>query len=200
MEGREQYNSEAPAPLAHPRPTAPFPIAPSPFAAPPGINALTMPPDASHLWPQIAWLLIGAIPIAAVAWTVTHEEVFRELHDYCLDRSQGCRRLASRKFFYLFTCEYCFSHYVAAGYLLLTRFRLLIDDWRGYLIAGFALVYVANAYMSLYARLRVDITSERAIAKANEKIADLNEANAKCVSRRSGLSDPSTTDDAKPPL
>ena len=33
-------------------------------------------------------LLILALPVAAIAWTVTHEELFREFHDYCLDRSQ----------------------------------------------------------------------------------------------------------------
>ena len=64
---------------------------------------------------QVAWLLILAVPTASVAWTVTHEEVFREPREYCLQRSRKCRRLIERKFFYLFTCEYCFSHYVAAS-------------------------------------------------------------------------------------
>jgi len=52
--------------------------------------------------------------------------------------------LIERKFFYLFTCEYCFSHYIAAGFLLRTRFKLLYTDWRGYIIASFTLVRVAN--------------------------------------------------------
>jgi len=67
----------------------------------------------------------------------------------------------ARKFFYLFTCEYCFSHYVAAFFLWLTGYKLLLDDWRGYLIAGFALVWVANVYMSIFGRLRLGIRSER---------------------------------------
>ena len=29
-----------------------------------------------------------------------------------------CRRLLYRKFFYVFTCEYCFSHYVALFFML----------------------------------------------------------------------------------
>ncbi len=72
---------------------------------------------------QIAYLFLLAIPIACAAWTVTHEEVFREPREWCKARSQNWRPLVARKFFYLFTCEYCFSHYVAALFLILTRFR-----------------------------------------------------------------------------
>ena len=117
---------------------------------------------------QIAWLFILAVPIASIAWTVTHEEVFREPRDYCARKSQSCRRLLERKFFYLFTCEYCFSHYVAIFFLIITRYKLLYTDWRGYLIAGFALVWIANQYMSLYGRLRLDIKRERVEIKQVE--------------------------------
>jgi hypothetical protein len=110
---------------------------------------------------QIAVLLVLAIPIASIAWTVTHEEVFREPRDWCISRSKSCRRLFSRKLFYLFTCEYCFSHYVAAAFLIITRFTLLFDDWRGYLIAEFSLVWVANIYMSFFGRLRLEIQEDR---------------------------------------
>src|SRR5512146_1534498 len=95
---------------------------------------------------QIVFLFILAIPIACVAWTVTHEEVFREPREYCQRQSKNCPRLIQRKFFYLFTCEYCFSHYVTAAFLLITGYKLLYADWRGYLIALFALVWVANIY------------------------------------------------------
>src|ERR1041384_6618438 len=110
---------------------------------------------------QVAVLFVLAIPIACVAWTVTHEEVFREPRKYCSDKSQKCARLYQRKFFYIFTCEYCFSHYVTAFFLVITGYKLLYQDWRGYLIAGFALVWVANQYMSLFGRLRLDIKRER---------------------------------------
>jgi hypothetical protein len=69
---------------------------------------------------QILWLLLLAVPIACIAWTVTHEEVFREPREYCVKRSHEGRTLIERKFFYLFTCEYCFSHYVTIIFLLLT--------------------------------------------------------------------------------
>jgi hypothetical protein len=118
---------------------------------------------------EIAWLLLLAIPIATIAWTVTHEEVFRELHEWCVKKSKTCRRLYQRKFFYLFTCEYCFSHYVTIFFLCVTQFKLLMDDWRGYLIAGFALVGVANLYMSIFARLRLEIKHERVEIEKEEK-------------------------------
>lgn len=122
---------------------------------------------------QVIWLFLLAIPIAAIAWTVTHEEVFREPRDYCVRQSEINPRLLSRKFFFLFTCEYCFSHYVTIFFLIITRYKLLYDDWRGYLIGGFALVWVANQYMSVYAHLRLDIRKERVeIKHVEEKVKE----------------------------
>jgi hypothetical protein len=127
------------------------------------------PPSSTQWLLQIVWLLLLAIPIACVAWTVTHEEIFREPREYCVERSENARGLLARKFFYLFTCEYCFSHYVTIFFLILTRYRLLLDDWRGYLIAFFALVAVANVYMSSFGRLRQEVKSEKLEAKKKEK-------------------------------
>ena len=117
---------------------------------------------------QLFWLLIIAIPIASVAWTMTHEELFSEPRKLCEKHSQECRTLFQRKFFYLFTCEYCFSHWVTAFFLFITRFKLLFSDWRGYLIAGFSLVWVANVYMSFFARIRLDVKRERFEISAEE--------------------------------
>src|ERR1700748_1053405 len=97
---------------------------------------------------QIIWLFLLAIPIACIAWTVTHEEVFREPREYCIEKSKTCRTILQRKFFYLFTCEYCFSHYVTALLLIITGYHLLYDDWKGYLVGGFSVVWIANIYMS----------------------------------------------------
>ena len=116
----------------------------------------------------ILWLFIIALPIASMAWTITHEEVVREFRDVCLAKSTTCRRVYERKFFYLFTCEYCFSHYVTAIFLVITRYKLLFPDWRGYLIAGFSLVWVANVYMSLFGRIRLDLKRERVQLKKEE--------------------------------
>ena len=120
---------------------------------------------------QLVFLFVLALPIACVTWTVTHEEVLREPRDWCVARSQSCRTFLARKFFYLFTCEYCFSHYVAAFILFVTRFRLLYDDWRGYLIAGLSLVWLANLYMSFFGRLRLEIRGERVEIAAAESQA-----------------------------
>lgn len=115
-------------------------------------------------------LLIVALPVACAAWTVTHEEVFREPREFCKEKSETARALPKRKFFYLFTCEYCFSHYVSALALILFQFRLLYGGWRGYLVAWFALVWIANVYMNLYNRLRLDIKHEN-VAIAVEQTA-----------------------------
>ena len=132
-------------------------------------------PDSSQLWLQIIWLFVLALPIATISWTVTHEEIFREAREYCASRSQTCRGLLKRKFFYVFTCEYCFSHYVVAFFLFLTRYHLLLDDWRGYLLSFFALAGLTNVYLSLFGRLRVEIKSERLDIAAKEE-ADSNQA------------------------
>src|SRR6476469_6830887 len=117
---------------------------------------------------QILYLFFLAIPIACIAWTVTHEEVFREPREFCLRKSQDCQKLLQRKFFYLFTCEYCFSHYVTVFMLFVTRYKLLFTDWRGYFIAGFSLVWIANIYMSLFALMRVDLKKVKFEANIKE--------------------------------
>ncbi len=109
---------------------------------------------------QFVVLALLALPIACASWTVTHEEVFREPREFCKRKSQECGKLVQRKFFYLFTCEYCFSHYVTAIVLFGTRYQLLYTGWRGYIAAWLALVWVANVYMSLFNRLRLDIKHE----------------------------------------
>jgi hypothetical protein len=110
---------------------------------------------------QAAYLFLLAIPVACISWTVTHEEVFREPREFCIRRSKNGRSVITRKFFYLFTCEYCFSHYISLAMLLITRFHLLYDDWKGYLVAGFSLVWIANIYMGLYSLIRLDIKKEK---------------------------------------
>ncbi|MBC8053361.1 MAG: hypothetical protein H7Y13_09880 [Sphingobacteriaceae bacterium] len=128
---------------------------------------------------QITWLFMLAIPVACIAWTVTHEEVFKEPREFCVDRSQKAKRLIKRKFYYLFTCEYCFSHYVTAILLVITEFHLLFNDWRGYLISGFSIVWIANIYMSLYALIRIDLKKGRIINKIEEqKIQEEDQATA----------------------
>ena len=122
---------------------------------------------------QIIWLFVLAVPIACISWTVTHEEIFREPHEWCVRHSKNDRFLLTRKFFYLFTCEYCFSHYVTIGFLFFTDYKLLLNDWRGYILAGFSLVFMANIYMSLFALLRQAIKKEKVEIEKIETETDI---------------------------
>ena len=69
---------------------------------------------------QLFALLVLAMPVACVAWTATHEDIFREGREWCSVKSKACGKIYQRKFFYLFTCEYCFSHYVTIAVLIFT--------------------------------------------------------------------------------
>jgi hypothetical protein len=134
-------------------------------------------------------LLVLALPVAAISWTVTHEELFREFQSYCLDRSQTAQSLPLRKFFYLLTCEYCFSHYVSAAVVLMTGFHLLYSDWRGSIIAWLALVWVANHLISIYGRLRLGIRSERleiGLKEAVSERAGVKKVDERPQSRKAG--------------
>lgn len=117
---------------------------------------------------QIVTLFIIAIPVACIAWTVTHEEIFREPREFCSKKSDECNSILQRKFYYLFTCEYCFSHYVTAVFIFITGYQLLFEDWRGYLISFFAVVFMANVYMSLFGLLRQNLKSEKIEAKLKD--------------------------------
>ncbi len=117
---------------------------------------------------QVSTLFLLAIPIACIAWTVTHEEIFREPREYCERCSKARKSLLARKFFYVFTCEYCFSHYVTLLFLAFTGYHLLYESWIGYVVAGFSLVWVANFYMSIYNLLRTDIKKEKIHTKLKE--------------------------------
>jgi hypothetical protein len=118
---------------------------------------------------QVRDLFLLPLAIACISWTVTHEDVFKEPREYCIRKSKRCKKIVERKFFYLFTCEYCFSHYVTVLFLFITHYHLLFDDWRGYLIGGFALVWISNIYMSLFGFIRVGMKKERIEASLREK-------------------------------
>jgi hypothetical protein len=114
-----------------------------------------------YMGEQIIYLLIISIPVACISWTFTHENIFKEPREYCIRKSKRCKKWYQRKFFYLFTCEYCMSHYITVIFLIITGFRLLFDDWRGYVISGFSIVWIANIYMSLFAMIRLDLKKDR---------------------------------------
>ena len=110
---------------------------------------------------QLVYLFVLAIPVACISWTITHEEIFKEPRQFCELNSRKNKLFLLRKFFYMLTCEYCFSHYVTLAVLVITKFYLLYADWKGYVIAGFSIVWVANIYMSLFYLLRQGIKKEK---------------------------------------
>ena len=125
---------------------------------------------------QLYWLLILSIVVASISWTVTQEKIFEEPRDFAKKKSETSRSLFVRKFCYVWTCEYCFSHWVTILVLLIVRFPLLFDDWRGYFLSFFVLPWIANFWMSIYRMLRVDIKHENALA---EQVVNENENNGK---------------------
>jgi hypothetical protein len=128
---------------------------------------------------QLISLFVLAVPIAAVAWTITHEEVFHGLRTRIRKARQETGSRFVRKFLYLFLCDFCLSHWVALFFLILADFQLLIADWRGYLIGFFALTWIANQYIAIYARLRLDLRREKVEIEATEREVEAAEANHK---------------------
>jgi hypothetical protein len=117
----------------------------------------------------MGYACVLAIPVACVAWTVTQEELLREFREW-LKAFQGrhSNSLWWRKVAYMPTCSYCFSHYVAALFVGLFGFKMLVDDWRGYLVSGLTVVLMANVYLSIYCMLRAVLRERRARADQAE--------------------------------
>ena len=117
--------------------------------------------------------LVLAVPIACLVWTFTQEEIFREFRDtlktYQREHGDSFWR---KKLAYLPTCPYCFSHYVTIVFLGLFRFRMLVSDWRGYVVSLFTLVLIANVYITAYNMLRAALRASKAIADRAEAHAD----------------------------
>ena len=118
------------------------------------------------------YLFVLAIPVSTISWIVTHEEIFREPREWCKGKSETCKRMSTRKFFYLFTCEFCFSFYVATAIVFGNGFQLLYVGWRGYLTSILSLVWISSLYMGLFGRLRLDIKRERVEIAQQEQKAD----------------------------
>lgn len=99
--------------------------------------------------------LIICLVVACVAWTVTQERVFEEPRNYCAEKSESCKKWWQRKLFYIPTCHYCFSHYVAALVLLITGYRLpAFSGIVGFVVTFFVVVLSANVVITFYSLLR----------------------------------------------
>lgn len=118
---------------------------------------------------QIFGMITLGLAVASVSWTFTQEEIFKEMREVCERRVANAQSIFERKFFYVFTCEYCFSHWVTLLFLIFSGFRILIDDFRGNVLAFFVIPWIANQFMSLYRRLRVEIKRENILAEKEDK-------------------------------
>lgn len=103
---------------------------------------------------HLFYLFVLALPVACISWTITHEDIFKEFREWCKAHSRSHPSLFIRKVCYLFTCEYCFSHWVTLVLLLVVPFELVVGGLVGNILALFAIVWVANIYMSFYFLLR----------------------------------------------
>ena len=56
---------------------------------------------AASLVTQLMWLFVLALPVASIAWTITHEEIFREPREWAENRSRTAASLLARKFYYV---------------------------------------------------------------------------------------------------
>lgn len=112
----------------------------------------------------MTFFILAAV-IACISWSVTQEEIFREFRKFCNNCRENCTHIVGKKFWYLPTCHYCFSHYVTLFMVYAFDFKLVYNNWTGYIPAFFALVWIANVYMTLYAILRQHLKSQTAKAK-----------------------------------
>jgi hypothetical protein len=118
------------------------------------LNTETPIPDNLSLPHQLVWLFVLAAPVASISWTLTREEIVREPREYLARQAKDpANNFLLRKLCYIPTCYYCFSHYVTLFFLLVTRYKLLLPGWRGYLISFFAVTWVADVYMALFRSL-----------------------------------------------
>jgi hypothetical protein len=51
---------------------------------------------------------------------------------------------------------------------LRTGYKLVMTDWRGYIISGFSSVWVANMYMGVFALIRQGVSKEKMAVRLME--------------------------------
>ncbi len=118
---------------------------------------------------QVFWI---AGLVAVIAWTLTKEEISRELREWLKKQSETASTLPARKLAYMLTCEFCLSFWVSLIALLVFRHRVAYSDWRGVLLAQFVTWAIANVYMTGYSMFRVDIRKDQMEIKKEEAKAE----------------------------
>lgn len=118
-------------------------------------------------WPL---LFVYAVVVAVLVRALTDEEIFKEPRAWLTAYYQEDRHpFLLRKLAYVPTCEFCCSFWVALVVVWLLGFRLALDDWRGFFVAVFAVMGLANLYLGLFSLLRVGLRRDRAVADQLQK-------------------------------
>lgn len=137
---------------------------------------------------EFVTLLVLALPVACVAWTITQTEIFRfpreAVKAWAKRKPESkARHLVS----YLPTCYYCTSHYVAEFFLILSYVGGVKKlDWSngwssavvGFVLATFTLIMVANVYLTGFNIYRVVLRYAQALADYQEALKDRAKAQA----------------------
>ena len=109
---------------------------------------------------QFIYLFIMALPIQTAFRGPLHVRKCSVNQEIIVRKNQNNANLFLRNFFIYLLAKYCFSHYIALLFLIITRYHLLYNNWRGYIVSFFALVWIANIYMSLFGLVRVGMKKE----------------------------------------
>ncbi|HET6880347.1 MAG TPA: hypothetical protein VFI31_09340 [Pirellulales bacterium] len=125
------------------------------------------------------------MPVAIIVRAFTTEEIFRQPREFCAARNQHYGGLYSErreapfpqrlryfllcKLCYVPTCDFCLSFWVSLVIVWIADYSLYFGDWRGFALATFVVMGVANVYLSAFSRLRVDLRKDRAEATKIEK-------------------------------
>ncbi len=120
-----------------------------------------------------SWLVLFpyAAVVAVLVRTLTTEAIFQEPRDW-LERyaADPGHPLLWRKLSYMPTCDFCASFWVSLALVAgLFQYRLVFEDWRGYVVSVFTVMALANVYMAAFSLLRLDLRRDRALADRLEK-------------------------------
>lgn len=95
-------------------------------------------------------VLVAVLIVSCVTWTITQEEIFKEVREWLRSQSAGSGWLI-QKVAYLPTCHYCFSHWVTIlVFVILRSHEPRSIGWMWY----FPVVWMANHSMTIYGYLR----------------------------------------------
>ena len=116
---------------------------------------------------HLADVLLYALFVSVVSWTVTHEEVFVELRSWAEEKMDAYGEISPwlAKPFYPLMCHFCFSFWVTLATLAYFRFRPF-----GYVLTHGVLWATSNALMTTYETFRVKI-AERRVAMQHNTVA-----------------------------